>query len=284
MIQTLNVSKKESPVIKQVYYFSGTGNSYYVAKRIAADIGAVLKPIVSLQKGDVIDVDVLCFVFPIYEFKPPKIVTQIIKNLSTVNAKYSIAVATYGVSLFTSLRKFKKTLKQKGVVLSCGYGIKSPHNAMGSISFTDKKNDTRLEKADQKILKIISNIQARSTSKVERTSIFEDMTIILQLKHIIKLLYILIFKGSSSLSFTVTDECIGCQLCTRICPVNNIDWTDEKPVFGITCVSCFACLQWCPKSAIQLGKYSLEQMSIKHYNHPQVTAEDLVSNSRFIDE
>ena len=80
-----------------VYYFSGTGNSYYVAKTLADRIGAELKPVVSLKKGDAIETDILCFVFPVYDFKPPKIVTEMIEGLSTINANYTVAIGTYEI-------------------------------------------------------------------------------------------------------------------------------------------------------------------------------------------
>ena len=95
------------------------------------------------------------------------------------------------------------------------------------------------------------------------------------LPYIIKLLLILIFKGPKSLRFTVTDGCIGCYRCIKICPVNNIGWVNGRPVFGNDCMSCFACLQWCPESAIRIGKYSFDAIGMKHYHHPGVKPEDL---------
>jgi ferredoxin len=261
---------------KRVYYFSGTGNSYYVAKTIADGIGAVLNPIVTLKKGDIIEAEILCFIFPVYDFKPPKKVAKIIDNLSKIIADYTIAIATYGVALSSTLNHFKKTLKLKGVILSMGYGIKLPHNAICSIGFTDEEDNKRLMIADKKICDIVLDIKKRTHAKVEKTTIFEDMTIIRQFPYIIKFLAVLIIKGTRSLDFTVTDDCVCCNRCINICPVENIQWVDGKPVFGKDCVSCFACLQWCPEAAIRIGKYSFEEICMKHFHHPKVKAEDLI--------
>ncbi len=87
--------------------------------------------------------------------------------------------------------------------------------------------------------------------------------------------FLLIFKGSESMSFTVSEDCVGCGQCSRICPNRNIEMADGKPVFGSDCGSCFACLQWCPSSAIQFGRYGFEELCMKHYHHPEVKAEDL---------
>jgi ferredoxin len=273
MINTTNKSKI-------IYYFSGTGNSYYVAKTIRDNIGAILKPFVSLKKGDIIEAEILCFVFPVYDFKPPKKLTEIIENLSKISADYTVAIATYGVALSSTLEHFKKTLKTKGVTLSVGFGIKSPHNAVGSIGFTDEEYTKRLITADKKICDIVLDIQKRTVGKIEKTTIFEDMTIIRQFPHILKFLAILLFRGTRSLDFTVSEDCVSCYRCITICPIDNIQWLDGKPVFGKDCVSCFACLQWCPKSAIHIGKYSFKEICMKHYHHPKVKAEDLFLNGK----
>ncbi len=279
MNNTLEDSEKKQLIAKKIYYFSGTGNSYYVAKTIADSIGAVLKPIVSLKKGDVIEADILCFVFPVYDSKPPKKVTETVENLSKITANYTIAIGTYGVALSSSLNHFNRTLSAKGISLSQGYGIKLPHNAVGCIGLTDEENKSRFLNADKRISVIAENIIAKTVGAVEKTSIFEDMTILKLFPYVVKFLFILIIKGPKSLEFTVTHECINCYQCIRICPVKNIELINERLVFGKNCTSCFACLQWCPKSAIRIGKYSFKELNMKRYHHPKVKAVDLIFDS-----
>lgn len=262
----------------QVYYFSGTGNSYHVARRVNEAFHAELKPIVSLRKNDAIDADVLCFVFPVYEFKPPKKVIEIIEELKIIKANHIVAIATYGVALHRTLKVFEKTLKKKGLSLDRGYGIKSPHNAVGSIGCSDKENTKRLMLAEKRVEEILQDIESGTVGRIERTSIFEDMTIIKQIPHIFKLLFILIFKCSKALEFNVTGDCIACGRCKAICPARNIELIDGIPVFKDACTGCFACLQWCPESAIRLGTYTFEDMAMRHYTHPEVRVHELIGN------
>jgi NAD-dependent dihydropyrimidine dehydrogenase PreA subunit len=52
------------------------------------------------------------------------------------------------------------------------------------------------------------------------------------------------------------DSCIGCRLCIKICPKNDVFGIDEegKKVFVLDskeCIACFKCLRSCPSGAIR---------------------------------
>lgn len=36
----------------------------------------------------------------------------------------------------------------------------------------------------------------------------------------------------------VGEDCINCQICSRVCPRGNITFKDEKPVIGEVCEFC----------------------------------------------
>lgn len=54
--------------------------------------------------------------------------------------------------------------------------------------------------------------------------------------------------------FRATDECVGCGLCVKNCPLNNITLINQKPVWKGKCIHCMACINRCPKEAIEYGK------------------------------
>ena len=58
-------------------------------------------------------------------------------------------------------------------------------------------------------------------------------------------------------AFTANDKCIGCGKCAKMCPLNNIELKNSKPVWGKNCTHCMACICLCPTEAIEYGKKSV---------------------------
>ena len=66
------------------------------------------------------------------------------------------------------------------------------------------------------------------------------------------------YKHTADLFYT-TDKCVGCGKCVKLCPFNNIDIVDGRPVWGNSCEHCMACISNCPVEAIEYGEISLDQ-------------------------
>ena len=54
-------------------------------------------------------------------------------------------------------------------------------------------------------------------------------------------------------SYRVTEECIGCGICTRVCPTGCIRLENQVAVHTAEgCQACMACIHACPKLALCL--------------------------------
>ena len=62
-------------------------------------------------------------------------------------------------------------------------------------------------------------------------------------------------KGVVTLSFD-EEKCIGCKMCTNVCPHGVFSFVDGKAVVGNRddCMECGACAVNCPAGAIQVQK------------------------------
>jgi ferredoxin len=76
-------------------------------------------------------------------------------------------------------------------------------------------------------------------------------------------------------SFYSDSKCNSCGICERICPVYNIKMENGKPQWLHNCQMCMACIQFCPKEAIQFKKGTLNR---KRYHHPTVTLNEMLRN------
>jgi MinD superfamily P-loop ATPase len=76
-------------------------------------------------------------------------------------------------------------------------------------------------------------------------------------------------------------KCTGCGVCEKVCPINRIEITDQKPKWKkeIKCYGCFACINFCPQQAIQIESrfpFFRSRTEINaRYHHPAVTYKDI---------
>jgi hypothetical protein len=130
---------------KEIYYFSGTGNSFKIAWDIAGKIDAKIIPILSLADKKRIEIssDTIGIVFPLQDFKAPKPVEAFISKLSGLNDTYIFAICTCGIKPSNSLKKLDSLLQTKGGRQACGFAVKMPHNgiASGLVSKRNVEND-----------------------------------------------------------------------------------------------------------------------------------------------
>jgi ferredoxin len=249
-----------------------------IARDLADTLNAKLTSISSVINQDSIasEADVIGFVFPIYDFKPPRPMENFIRQLKDIGSKYLFAVCTYGITPSKSLLHFDRLIKSQGGHLSAGFAAGMPHNGVGCGAVMAKQQERLFEDWKIKREEICGYIRARKERTIESSSLFPvffQPWVIRIVPSALKLLMHLLLRGAKSLAFISGKNCAGCGICARICPVNNITMVGSKPVWSDHCAGCFACLHWCPKQAISLGGHD---MNIKAYHHPNVKISDMV--------
>lgn len=86
-------------MLREIYYFSGTGNSLAVARDLANKMKAKLIPISWAMNNEdtvIIDADVTGIVFPVYHSGLPVIMRNFIEKTQFLGDPYVFAVCTYG--------------------------------------------------------------------------------------------------------------------------------------------------------------------------------------------
>lgn len=267
----------------EIYYFSGTGNSYYVASQISQKLNAPMKPIIPFLNKDNIasGAKTIGFIFPIYDFKAPKIVDDFITKLKTPEHTYFFAICTYGVMPLNTMKKIEKTLHLKNKKLSAGFTVKMPHNGLGYSKIPVEKQKKMFTDFETKSESIVQYVQSQKHGLIEKNSYLDYLLLIgiliRMMSKIIPMLAQALKKGWDSLGFYADEKCNSCGICTMICPVENIKMIDNKPCWNDNCLNCFACIHWCPEQSIQIANLT---KNMQRYHHPHVVFNDILKQKQ----
>jgi len=117
-----------------IYYFSGTGNSYAVARDIAKELDGVKIPIAKIIDEDLVlsDFDTIGIVFPVYNAVVqgmPIMVEKFAEKLKNISSKYIFVVCTCLGWSHRTITNFDEILKEKGGKLSAGFTVIMPDNS-----------------------------------------------------------------------------------------------------------------------------------------------------------
>ena len=263
-----------------IYYFSGTGNSLYIAKRLADQLGeSQLVPLAKAnQQSDITaSTKTVGFVFPLYFWGLPDIVVNFVKNMNLEKADYIFAVLSCGGGPGYTVNHLEELLKAKSKTLNVGVHITMPGNyiipSYYKYMYADqKKQKVRFEKANEKIDKIAQTIKEQRNMLKKNGAALNLITRLVN-----KLFYL--FLGdihSQDKKYHADDKCNTCGTCEKLCPVNNIVLSEGKPHWQHNCQQCMACIQLCPQKAIQYGDQTAQK---PRYHHPDISLKDIMRQS-----
>jgi ferredoxin/flavodoxin len=230
-----------------IIYFTGTGNSRYIAQTIqkatgypAVDAAALIK------KGDyseLADCHPFVIIFPIYAGRMPKPFWDFLTAVplkGTDRAYFICTCAGSSGSTIDSLRNLCSSVLNMEFM---GFmKIIMPSNMpMSSIKAPSECQETIAEGRD-KALSAVPFIQQENPFPP-----FKEHDFIMSL--LVNPLFTKFYKPAAG--FGINEKCIGCGQCAALCPMNNIRLINQKPQWGKNCCACMGCINSCPQGAIE---------------------------------
>ena len=243
-----------------ILYFSSTGNSLYIAKQVQEALGG---KVIYLPKyeGTGAEFDRVILVTPIYSYGMPKHVYEFLPKLD--KTRELIIVQNYGGMVGGADYLMRSYCEKLALNLKSVFVIQMPENFTTTFTVPKFYIKSILKNADKNISAVIEKIKSGESQLPKKKKTREQKYLKnMSNWHII---------GNR---FCVSEECVKCGKCVKICPVGNISFKDGKPVFGDKCVACLGCYHRCPQKAIRYKNHKKKD----RYVNPNICEDEIGSN------
>ena len=248
------------------YYFTGTGNTLHAARRMAELLGdtQIRRITADTVSEDLSKYERIGFFSPTYNDCAPVMVQEFVKKLNIGNDTYVFTAVTCGGAQLATHSELRRILKKKKIRTAASFTFYYPSNnqtryapvSAASAEKANTANEKRLRNAVEVVKSEGKNLcLSKPVSGLISQSISDK-----------------IIPPESDKKFSVSDACVECGICARVCPAANIEIKEEHPVWKQKCTRCTACLQLCPQRAIDYGNAS---KSWGRYRNPDISLKEL---------
>ena len=240
-----------------ILYFSGTGNSKYVAKRLSEITNENILSINEHIKNNRIyfaaENERLIFVTPTYAWRIPRVVESWIKGIQQNGRHKAYFIMTCGGEIGNAERYLELLCRAAGMDFFGCAEVVMPENYIAMFSAPTQEEALQIiEKSEVVIDSAAAAIHCSKRLEPSAVSFTGKVY-----SGVVNRLFYPLFVHAKK--FYAKDTCIGCGICEKLCPLNNISLKDGRPIWQDNCTHCMACICHCPVSAIEYGKKSLNQ-------------------------
>ena len=233
-----------------IIYFSGTGNSKFVAEYLADklkdDIISLNNVIKNNEKLVCTSEKPYIIVAPIYAWRLPALVEQMLTNSDLQGNKKVYCVATMGENSGNADKYTEKIFTEKGMTFTGFTGVAMQNNYLLMEKMPD---DSVINEQISEIIPKLSLIAEKVNAgdeliKDDKTPFPSFMSGVINWGFNNFML--------KNQKYSVNERCILCGKCIEVCSTNNIIQESNTIVFNNKCMACFACLHRCPMEAINI--------------------------------
>ncbi|MEG2521194.1 MAG: EFR1 family ferrodoxin, partial [Christensenellaceae bacterium] len=217
-----------------IIYFSGTGNSQFIASVLAERTNQRSVSINEIMKDNrrlaVKNESSITIVSPIYAGRIPNVVADCIEAADIPSGTKTYFVATCGDSLGNADSYAKKLCTKKGLAF-CGMAeIKMPESYIVMFTAPDDDKAKSLIEAGKQQASALAQCITSGKPFADAQGKWSVMS------HLLNPIF---YKAIiSAKGFHAGSDCIGCANCVSVCPLDNIKLESGMPKWGKDCTHC----------------------------------------------
>lgn len=249
-----------------ILYFTATGNSLYVAKKISENPISI--PQILKHNNSEFTDDTIGIVCPVYCGEIPHIVLDFIKK-SKFNTPYLYMILTYGNDETDSAEFTYNQCKQFDVNFDYINCIKMVDNYLPVFDMNEQKAmDKNVDAQINAVLDDINNLKKEILSTTPNGRKLHAK--------VAKMNKIMPSLNNGKAIKINADKCTSCRVCTQVCPIGNIIVTTTAQRLSKKCEFCLACVHNCPQNAIGL---KMDKNPNARYRNENVTLQDIINSN-----
>lgn len=259
-------------------YFSGTGNSRYIAQQFSRRIQADCHSIEEAIDFDRLigATDTVAFCYPIYGSCVPRILREFTAaHAGALANKKLVILCTQMMFSGDGARAFTDLLAGSAQRVLYAEHFNMPNNICNLWIFPIREGERRrkLRAADKKLDRVCSELEQgvvrlRGWSKASRL-----------LGQVQNASWPMVEEKNRA-TFQADGDCTRCGLCVQLCPMHNLTLTDDGIEQRGNCILCYRCVNACPCCAATVLLHSKPQRQYRgiapfsinsnpvHMNHP----------------
>lgn len=253
------------------YYFSGTGNNLATAKELSTYIlDMEIRPITQLLHDKIIpeQFDLVGFILPAYYGHIPPLAADCLSGVQFSKHQRVFSIIACAGMRGYSIEDIRKLLSASGKAVQYEFMLVYPDNGiLVHGPYAPWQQKLLLSFTKSRIKKIASQLKKPDGSKVLKKSLLYSQKIETSFQQSISEF------SSRGLAFIVSEDCIHCGSCVKVCPAGNVRMQNNTVTFGPNCQQCMACIQWCPAKAIDYKGLAKER---QRYRHPDITIGEMI--------
>jgi ferredoxin len=275
----------------EIYYYSGTGNSLHVAQELQKRIPAAkLTAIVHLLRNGhhETSAETIGFVFPNFCLTLPIPVHDFLEKADLSSARYIFAICTRGGSQSEAFEYMSQMLKEKKKRLNAQLEVNMPWNHPVKENLPGLNSEERVSHMESVMQARLDTFSLAITAG--RDYLHKESDEQYELSAGMKLFDLVIPKSLNYKSheymyqhlvrFYADTNCNGCGACEKVCLSQKITIVNDIPSWKkeIKCYACFACINYCPRKAIQVqSKFPVESNTVVNdrYHHKLISFKDI---------